>query len=102
MRVKGWIRCCISNNEAKSNNTNDNEEEVEDGNWDVSLPPSKRKKSNNDKPNRPNNDDDVDWIGALGIDALSLTRRTKPSSSICTQCPIFPICHDAALYGRVM
>ena len=92
----------ITNNEAKSN-TNENEEK-EDGDWDVSLPPSKRNKSINDKPNEPNNgnDDDVNWIGALGIDALSSRRRPKPSSSIGTQCFMFPMYHDAALCGRVI
>lgn len=45
------------------------------------------------------------WIGLSGVDVFSQRRRAPYSSvpsAVGKQCFIFPICHDAALYGRVM
>ena len=47
-----------------------------------------------------------EWVGVAGVDFFSNSRARKAFDStpgnIHTQCFIFPICHDAALYGRVM
>eukprot|EP00978_Attheya_sp_CCMP212_P033937 scaffold139743_cov55-Attheya_sp.AAC.1 len=47
-----------------------------------------------------------EWVGVAGVDLYERSRSRKAyaslPSTIGTQCFIFPICHDAALYGRVM
>ena len=47
-----------------------------------------------------------EWVGVAGVDLWETSRSRKAyvatPSAIGTQCFIFPICHDAGLYGRVM
>lgn len=92
-----------STNKSKSVEKN---KTLNDWDWDLSLPSNKKQKKqildSNDTGNDPKTVKEENWIGALGIDVHASTRRPKPSSSIGTQCFIFPICHDAALYGRVL
>ena len=57
--------------------------------------------------NNNNNDDDVsaDWAGLAGVDLFGPRRRVPyagPPYAIETKSFIFPICHDATLYGRIM
>lgn len=47
-----------------------------------------------------------EWVGVSGVDFWETSRSRVPHvatpSAIGTQCFIFPVCHDAGLYGRVM
>uniref|UniRef100_A0A7S2EC34 Uncharacterized protein n=1 Tax=Trieres chinensis TaxID=1514140 RepID=A0A7S2EC34_TRICV len=46
-----------------------------------------------------------EWVGLSGVDVFTRRRRAPYASvpsAVGTQCFIFPVCHDAALYGRVM
>ena len=46
-----------------------------------------------------------EWVVLAGVDVFARRRRSPYASvphAIGTQCFIFPICHDPALYGRVM
>jgi hypothetical protein len=49
--------------------------------------------------------DPSEWVGAAGVDLYEQRPRRShvgTTSAIGTQCFIFPICHDAQLYSRVM
>lgn len=47
-----------------------------------------------------------EWVGVSGVDFYETTRARNAyvvaPTAITTKCFIFPICHDAGLYGRVM
>ena len=46
-----------------------------------------------------------EWVGLTGIDLFAPRRRVpyaSPPNAIETKSFIFPICHDATLYGRIM
>ena len=65
-----------------------------------------RTTSTDQQPNIINNDDDSsDWAGLAGVDLFGPRRRVPyagPPYTIETKSFIFPICHDATLYGRIM
>lgn len=84
--------------------------------WDEPLPePKIRSKESSQFPEaneiglRKNVNQRVsvdEWVGLAGVDfweeARSRSAHVSAPSAISTQCFIFPICHDAGLYGRVM
>mmetsp|Transcript_8348 Transcript_8348/g.12804 ORF Transcript_8348/g.12804 Transcript_8348/m.12804 type:complete len:327 (-) Transcript_8348:86-1066(-) len=47
-----------------------------------------------------------EWVGVSGVDLFETARARETyvsaPSAMTTKCFIFPICHDAGLYGRVM
>ena len=65
-----------------------------------------RTTSTDQQPNNINNDDEsTDWAGLAGVDLFGPRRRVPyagPPYTIETKSFIFPICHDATLYGRIM
>lgn len=71
--------------------------------WDEPLPEPKIK-SSEPVETKPVTADE--WVGVAGVDfwqdARSRRAHVSAPSAIGTQCFIFPICHDAGLYGRVM
>lgn len=73
--------------------------------WDEPLPePKIRSESSAQSESKQVTADE--WVGLAGVDfwedARSRKAHVAAPSSISTQCFIFPICHDAGLYGRVM
>lgn len=76
--------------------------------WDDPLPQPKIRahSSHNNNKQTPEIVHVDEWVGLSGVDFYETSRSRAPHvslpSAIGTQCFIFPICHDAQLYGRVM
>lgn len=69
--------------------------------WDDPIPDPRIQ---NFEPPSPSDNDR--WVGLAGVDFFETSRARRAfvttPSVIGTQCFVFPICHDAQLYGRVM
>lgn len=87
--------------------------------WDEPLPPPKIRKSDEDDSSEEGfkiiseeDDDDLgllvpadEWVGVVGVDIREERTRmayVQAPFAIGPQAFIFPICHDAGLYGRVL
>mmetsp|Transcript_14581 Transcript_14581/g.21523 ORF Transcript_14581/g.21523 Transcript_14581/m.21523 type:complete len:192 (+) Transcript_14581:342-917(+) len=72
----------------------------------VAPPPSKRARYAGKRKTHggdgASDDAKDDGPGVVGVDLGTFGYKPKVSSAIDTQCFIFPICHDATQYGRVM
>ena len=78
--------------------------------WDEPLPDPKIK--NKAKPTPPATDKDIDgvpiadWVGVAGVDFFEDSRarsaHVAQPHAIGTQNFIFPVCHDSALYGKIL
>lgn len=71
--------------------------------WDEPLPEPKIRSESTEQSSENNTDE---WVGLAGVDFWEDTRSRRAHvsapSTIGIQSFIFPVCHDPALYGRVM
>ncbi|KAG7368785.1 hypothetical protein IV203_031528 [Nitzschia inconspicua] len=83
--------------------------------WDEPLPEPKIK---NKPPSQPRRDDGMpqekevdgvkigDWVGVAGVDffpdSRSRSAHVTMPTAIGTQSFLFPVCHDAGLYGKIL
>jgi len=74
--------------------------------WDEPLPEPKIRSEVSTQQSENKQATADEWVGVAGVDFWEESRSRKAHvtapSAIGTQCFIFPICHDAGLYGRVM
>ena len=69
------------------------------------LLPSRTTSTDQQPSNNNGDEESTDWAGLAGVDLFGPRRRVPyagPPYTIETKSFIFPICHDATLYGRIM
>lgn len=79
-------------------------EVVSSGNWDDPLPtPKIRGRTDPATGSNPDHvDDKEDWVGVVGVDLWHNSRaRSVYVQGLTAQQFIFPLCHDAYVYGRI-